>query len=187
MRNCRWYPKWPNRLRRYSAFCADLYAKARPFAEKDMAVLREFARSELGLETLKPGMSGYASEKLRRETTRPSPSRSQPYFTEPKVLAGLFHVVEALYGLHIKPDSAPVWHEDVRFFRIETPDGALVGRSFDPYARETKRGGAWMDEARTRRRTLKGMTTEAVLYVLLKAGVLRGLVDEEALSVSRRG
>ena len=76
------------------------------------------------------------------------------------MLAGLFHVVEALYGVRLKPDCAPVWHEDVRFFRIETPDGERIGQFYlDLYARETKRGGAWMDEASTRRRTADGVQT----------------------------
>ena len=153
-------PKMAESVTQVLGFLRDLAAKARPFAEKDMAVLREFARSELGLETLEAWDVGYASEKLRQKQHAFSEQEVKAYFTEPKVLAGLFHVVEALYGLHIKPDSAPVWHEDVRFFRIETPDGELVGQFYlDPYARETKRGGAWMDEARTRRRTLKGMQT----------------------------
>jgi oligopeptidase A len=70
------------------------------------------------------------------------------YFTEPKVLAGLFKVIESLFNVRVKPDTAPVWHEDVRFYRIETPAGELVGQFYlDLYARETKRGGAWMDEA----------------------------------------
>jgi oligopeptidase A len=68
------------------------------------------------------------------------------------VLAGLFRVIETLFSVQVKADSAPVWHPDVRFFRIER-DGQLVGRFYlDLYARETKRGGAWMDEAITRRR-----------------------------------
>jgi oligopeptidase A len=80
------------------------------------------------------------------------------YFTEDKVLAGLFHVVETLFGVRLKPDTAPVWHEDVRFFRIESRDGELIGQFYlDLYARETKRGGAWMDEAISRRGTLDGI------------------------------
>ena len=80
------------------------------------------------------------------------------YFTEPKVIAGLFKVIESLFTVKVKEDKAPVWHEDVRFYRIETPAGDLVGQFYlDLYARETKRGGAWMDEARSRRRTTGGI------------------------------
>ena len=80
------------------------------------------------------------------------------------MLAGLFHVVETLFGVRLKPDSAPTWNDDVRFFRIETRDGPaageLIGQFYlDLYARETKRGGAWMDEAITRRQTASGLQT----------------------------
>ena len=153
-------PKMAESVAQVLVFLRDLAAKAKPFAEKDVAELREFARRELGLETLEPWDMGYASEKLRQARYAFSEQEVKPYFTEPKVLAGLFHVVESLYGVRIAADSAPVWHEDVRFFRIETPAGELVGQFYlDPYARETKRGGAWMDEAITRRRVATGIQT----------------------------
>ena len=153
-------PKMAESVAQVLVFLRDLAAKAKPFAEKDVAELREFARRELGLETLEPWDMGYASEKLRQARYAFSEQEVKPYFTEPKVLAGLFHVVESLYGVRIAPDSAPVWHEDVRFFRIENPAGELVGQFYlDPYARETKRGGAWMDEAITRRRLAAGIQT----------------------------
>ena len=153
-------PKMAESVAQVLVFLRDLAAKAKPFAEKDVAELREFARRELGLETLEPWDMGYASEKLRQARYAFSEQEVKPYFTEPKVLTGLFHVIESLYGVRIAPDSAPVWHEDVRFFRIETPAGELVGQFYlDPYARETKRGGAWMDEAITRRRVATGIQT----------------------------
>ena len=153
-------PKMAESVAQVLAFLRDLAAKAKPFAEKDIAELREFAHRELGLENLEPWDMGYASEKLRQARYAFSEQEVKPYFTEPKVLAGLFHVVESLYGVRIAPDSAPVWHEDVRFFRIENPNGELVGQFYlDPYARETKRGGAWMDEAITRRRVATGIQT----------------------------
>jgi oligopeptidase A len=139
-------------------FLRDLAKKARPFAEKDVAELDDFARRELGLDKLEAWDRGYASEKLREARYAFSEQDVKPYFTEPKVLAGLFHVVESLYGVRVKPDSAPVWHEDVRFFRIEDARGKLVGQVYlDLYARETKRGGAWMDETISRRSGVGGM------------------------------
>ena len=151
-------PKMAESVPQVLGFLRDLATKAKPFAEKDIAELREFARRELGLEALEPWDMGYASEKLRQARYAFSEQEVKPYFTEPKVLAGLFHVVESLYGVRIVPDSAPVWHEDVRFFRIEDQAGELVGQFYlDPYARETKRGGAWMDEAITRRRITSGI------------------------------
>ena len=87
------------------------------------------------------------------------------YFTEPKVLAGLFRVVETLFSVSIRPDSAPVWHEDVRFFRIER-DGSLIGQFYlDLYAREEKKGGAWMNDARSRR-VLDGGVQTPVAYLI---------------------
>ncbi|MBL0206967.1 MAG: M3 family metallopeptidase [Propionivibrio sp.] len=138
-------------------FLRDLAVKARPFALKDMTELREFARLELDIETLEPWDVGYASEKLLQARYAFSEQEVKQYFTEAKVLAGLFHVIETLFGVCIRPDTAPVWHEDVRFFRIEAGSGdhagQLIGQFYlDLYARETKRGGAWMDEAITRRR-----------------------------------
>ena len=151
-------PKMAESVEQVLAFLRDLAKKAKPFAEKDVAELRDFARRELGLETLESWDMGYASEKLRQARYAFSEQDVKPYFTEPKVLAGLFHVAEALYGVQIRPDSAPVWHEDVRFFRIEDARGDLVGQFYlDPYARETKRGGAWMDEAISRRRVAAGV------------------------------
>jgi oligopeptidase A len=151
-------PKMANSVPQVLAFLRDLAAKARPFAEKDIADLREFARQELKLETLEPWDVGYASEKLLQARYAFSEQEVKQYFTEDKVMAGLFHVVETLFGVVLKTDSAPVWHEDVRFYRIETPTGELTGQFYlDLYARDTKRGGAWMDEAITRRRIKTGI------------------------------
>jgi len=157
-------PKMAESVPQVLAFLRDLAAKAKPYAEKDVAELRDFARSELGLETLESWDVGYASEKLLQARYAFSEQEVKLYFTEDKVLAGLFHVVETLFDVRLKPDTAPVWHEDVRFFRIETRDGGkpgeLIGQFYlDLYARETKRGGAWMDEAVTRRRTESGLQT----------------------------
>ncbi len=151
-------PKMAESVPQVLDFLRDLAVKAKPFAEKDIAELREFARQELGLDTLEPWDVGYASEKLLQARYSFSEQEVKQYFTENKVLAGLFHVVETLFGVRLKPDSAPVWHEDVRFFRIESTAGELIGQFYlDLYARETKRSGAWMDEAITRRLTVGGI------------------------------
>ena len=146
-------PKMAESVGQVMAFLSDLAVKARPFAEKDIAELREFAARELGEDRLEPWDVTWASEKLRQARYAFSEQEVKQYFTEDMVLAGLFRVVESLFGVRLKPDTAPVWHEDVRFFRIENPAGDLVGQFYlDLYARETKRGGAWMDEAISRRR-----------------------------------
>ncbi len=134
-------------------FMRELAQRARPFAEKDLAELREFSRSSLGLNNLHSWDIAYASEKLREQRYAFSEQEVKQYFPEDAVLAGLFKLVETLYGLRIKPSTAPVWHETVRFFDIRNVQGGLVGQFYlDLYARNSKRGGAWMDDVITRRR-----------------------------------
>ncbi len=123
-----------------------------------MAELLAFAKDELGIADFQPWDAAYVSEKLLQARYAFSEQEVKQYFTEPKVVGGLFKVIESLFNVRVKPDTAPVWHEDVRFYRIETPAGELVGQFYmDLYARETKRGGAWMDEARARRRAGGGI------------------------------
>jgi oligopeptidase A len=151
-------PKMAETPAQVLAFLRELAAKAKPFAEKDVAELRAFARDELGIADFQPWDAAYASEKLLQKRYAFSEQEVKQYFTEPKVLGGLFQVIENLFNVKVKPDTAPVWHEDVKFFRLESPAGELVGQFYlDLYARETKRGGAWMDEARSRRRVVNGI------------------------------
>ncbi len=133
------------------AFLRDLAAKARPFAEKDLADLRAFARQELGLSgELQAWDVPYVSEKLKEARYSFSEQEVKQYFTAPKVLAGLFKIIETLFEVAIRPDQAPVWHPAVAFYRIER-QGQLVGQFYlDPPARAGKRGGAWMDDVRGR-------------------------------------
>ena len=151
-------PKMADTPEQVLAFLGDMAKKAKPFAEKDMAELLAFARDELGIADFQPWDAAYVSEKLLQARYAFSEQEVKQYFTEPKVVAGLFKVIESLFTVKVKEDKAPVWHEDVRFYRIETPAGDLVGQFYmDLYARETKRGGAWMDEARSRKRTSAGI------------------------------
>lgn len=153
-------PKMADSAAQVLAFLRELAAKARPYAEKDRDELSAFARQELGLETLEPWDVAYASEKLLQARYAFSEQEVRQYFTEPKVIAGLFRVVEKLFSVTIKVDQAPVWHDEVRFYRIENRKGLLLGQFYvDLYARPEKRGGAWMDEARARRITREGFQT----------------------------
>jgi oligopeptidase A len=139
-------------------FLNDLADRARPFARRDFDELRAFAASELGLDDMQAWDMGYASEKLRVKRYAFSDNEVKQYFPEPRVLQGLFRAAEALYQVRITEDSAETWDPSVRFYRIAQPDGTLVGQFYlDLYARETKRGGAWMDEALTRRRQPGGV------------------------------
>ncbi|MFT3761493.1 MAG: M3 family metallopeptidase [Pseudoxanthomonas sp.] len=148
------------------AFLRDLGARAKPYAQRDRAELEAFARDKLGLDVLEAWDVSYASEKLKQARYDFSEQEVKPYFTEPEVLAGLFDVIETLYGVKVEADSAPVWHEDVRFFRIVDKDGALVGQFYlDLYAREGKRGGAWMNDCRNRRDKRDGVQTPLVYLV----------------------
>jgi oligopeptidase A len=146
-------PKMAESPQQVLQFLRDLARRARPFAERDMAELREFAARELGLAELQAWDIGYASEKLRQARYAYSEQELKAYFPEPRVLAGLFRVIETLFDVVIVEDSAPAWHRDVKFFRVESRRGELVGQFYlDLYAREHKQGGAWQDDARARRR-----------------------------------
>ncbi|RZZ82546.1 M3 family metallopeptidase [Pseudoxanthomonas winnipegensis] len=148
------------------SFLRDLGARALPYARQDRAELEAFARDELGLETVEPWDLAYVSEKLKQARYSFSAQQVKQYFTEDAVLAGLFGVIKALYGVDVLPDTAPVWHPDVRFYRLQDADGALVGQFYlDLYAREGKRGGAWMDDCRNRRHRADGEQTPLVYLV----------------------
>jgi oligopeptidase A len=141
------------------AFLEDLAKRARPFAEQDLAELKKFAREELGLDELKAWDIPYASEKLQERRYAFSAQEVKQYFPEHKVVDGLFRLIQQLFTVEIKPDTAPVWHKDVRFFRIER-NGKLIGQFYlDLYARAGKSGGAWMDDARGRRADDKAVQT----------------------------
>ena len=136
------------------AFLDDLAARAKPYRAARLrradALCARRARRSTELEAWD---IGWASEKLRVERYAFSEQEVKQYFPETKVLRGMFRVVETLYGIRIAPAQAPVWHPDVRFFDIRDRGGELIGQFYvDLYARPSKRGGAWMDDAITRKR-----------------------------------
>lgn len=142
-----------------SQFLLDLANRAKPFGEKDLAELRAFAKEHLGIDDLQSWDTTYASEKLREQRYAFSEQEVKQYFPEHKVMAGLFRVIQSLFAVEVKLDSAEVWHPDVKFYRLEK-DGKLVGQFYlDLYARNGKRGGAWMDDVRGRRLTHNGIQT----------------------------
>ena len=131
-------------------FLRDLAQRAKPYAEKDLAEMRDFARTELHIADPQPWDWTFIGEKLKEARYNFSEQEIKPYFTAPTVMAGLFKIVETLFEVSIRPDSAPVWHPKVEFYRIERA-GQLVGQFYlDPGARSGKRGGAWMDDVRAR-------------------------------------
>ena len=148
-------PKMADSPEQVVRFLRELAAKARPYAEQDLADMRAFAAEQLGLQDPQSWDWTYVGEQLRQARYAYSEQDVKPYFTAPKVLQGLFHIVETLFEVSIRPDTAPVWHPGVQFFRIERATGngstQLVGQFYlDPGARNGKRGGAWMDDVRAR-------------------------------------
>jgi len=134
-------------------FLREVAARAKPIAEREMAALREFARAELGLDDVAAWDVEYVAERLRESRYAFSAQEVRRYFPEDRVLAGMFKVVETIFGVHIREARAAAWHRDVRFFEVRDAQGALVGRFYlDLYARANKRSGAWMDGAVDRKR-----------------------------------
>ena len=131
-------------------FLMDLANKAKPFALKDMDELKSFSKT-LNIEKLEAWDVAYVSEKLRQAKYSFSENEVKQYFPEHRVLKGLFKVVETIFKLKIIKSDAPTWHKDVSFYSIKNEDDELIGQFyFDLYARNHKRGGAWMDEAISR-------------------------------------
>lgn len=138
------------------AFLRDLAHQAKPFGEHDLAEVRSFAHEHLGLDTLEVYDLTYASEKLREAKYAFNETEVKQYFPADKVLSGLFAQIDKLYGVNFIEKTVPVWHPDVRYFELEK-GGALIGGVYlDLYAREGKRGGAWMNDYRGRRRFIAG-------------------------------
>ncbi len=141
------------------AFLLDLSAKARPFALAELDELRAFAKARDGLTDLQPWDVAYYSEKLKEQKLGYSEEELRPYFPAPQVIQGMFDVVERMYGVTIEAASGiKTWHPDVTTYRLKEADGAEIGLFYlDPFARQDKRGGAWMDECLVRRRTASGL------------------------------
>ena len=152
---------------RVLGFLHDLAKRSKPVADKELHELEEFARIEHGVAKLEPWDIGYYSEKLRQHTYAISQEELKPYFPETSVINGMFGVVKRLYGISIKQvDGTEVWHPDVRFYEIRAEDGTLRGEFYlDLYARENKRGGAWMDDCIGRKRNADQSVQTPVAYL----------------------
>ncbi|OZI65993.1 M3 family metallopeptidase [Bordetella genomosp. 1] len=143
-----------------TTFLRDLAARAKPHAVRDLDELRDFAARELGLPELQSWDVGFASERLREARYAYSEDEIKQYFTEPRVLAGLFEVIESLFDVRLREVPVSSWHADVRGVQVESPEGAVIGHLYlDLYARAGKQSGAWVDSERSRRRTAAGLQT----------------------------
>lgn len=148
-----------------TVFLRDLAARAKPYAQRDLAELTAYATGELGLDGLQPWDVAYASERLRESRYAYSEDEVKQYFTEPRVLAGLFDVIQTLFGVRLTETPVSSWHGDVRGVRVDSPEGALIGHLYlDLYARAGKQNGAWVDSERTRR-VVAGTVQTPIAYL----------------------
>jgi len=161
-------PKMANNVEEVDSFLSDFAIKAKPFAKKDWIELCTFAKSELGLvDGLEPWDVPFASERLKQERYSFSENELKQYFPLPKVLDGLFQVIQTLFGVKIAAAELPTWHADVQSFSVSNTKGNIVAYFYlDPYARPGKRGGAWMDDARGRRVLSNGKIQVPVAYLV---------------------
>ena len=147
-------------------FLHDLARRAKPFAEKDFAEIKAFARENLNIEDPQSWDLSYAAEKLRQAKYAFSETEVKKYFPISKVLAGLFAQIQKLYGIELAEKTVPVWHKDVRYFELKQDGQTIGGVYMDLYAREGKRGGAWMDGYKGRRRFADGTLQLPTAYLV---------------------
>ena len=151
-------PKMAQTPEEVSTFLLELAQRAKPYAQKDLQELQDFAKNEAGLDPLEPWDIAFVSEKLRVARYAFSEQEVKDYLPETTVIPGMFQLIETLYGLSITPTEAPRWSPEVRFYSIHNRSGQLIGQFYlDLFARSTKRGGAWMDEAITRKKLHSGI------------------------------
>ncbi len=161
-------PKMANTVDEVDLFLTNFANKAKPFAQHDWDELCQFAKNELGLtDGVQPWDTAFAAERLKQERYSFSENELKQYFPLPKVLDGLFGVIQTLFGVNIEAANLPTWHADVQSFAVKDLAGKLRAYFYlDPYARPGKRGGAWMDDARGRRVLSNGEIQIPVAYLV---------------------
>ncbi|MBQ4837472.1 oligopeptidase A [Pseudoalteromonas luteoviolacea] len=149
-------------------FLNDLAKKSKPQAQQEVDELRAFAQKEHQVEQLEAWDYGYYGEKLKQAKYAISDELLRPYFPADRVLSGLFETVNRLFGIKVSEvNDFDSYHEDVRFFAIHDKTGELRGHFYlDLYAREHKRGGAWMDDCMGRRTLTDGTLQTPVAYLV---------------------
>ncbi|WMQ74711.1 MAG: Oligopeptidase A [Sodalis sp.] len=162
-------------------FLTDLARRARPQGEQELAQLRAFAQSHFGCDRLEPWDIAYYGEKQKQHLFSINDEQMRPYFPEPRVVSGLFEVVKRIYGITTKErTNVDTWHPDVRFFDLFDEHGELRGSFYlDLYARDNKRGGAWMDNCVGMMRKANGELQKPVAY--LTCNFSRPISDKPAL------
>ena len=161
-------PKMANTVDEVDLFLTNFATKAKPFAQRDWDELCEYAKTELGLiDGVQPWDTAFAAEHLKQERYSFSENELKQYFPLPKVLDGLFGVIQTLFGVKIESADLPTWHADVQSFAVKDHAGKIRAYFYlDPYARPGKRGGAWMDDARGRRELPNGEIQIPVAYLV---------------------
>jgi oligopeptidase A len=162
-------PKMADTPEEVESFLVDLARRAKPRAQEELDELRQLAQQldALDPQDFRPWDSAYYSEKLKERSLGLNAEALRPYFPLPSVLDGLFGLIHQLYGVRVVPDAGqPVWHADVQVYALEDASGKTFGRFYlDPYARDNKRSGAWMDECQGRRVTAQGVQ-QPVAYLV---------------------
>ncbi len=161
-------PKMANTVDEVDLFLTNFATKAKPFAQRDWDELCEYAKTDLGLtDGVQPWDTAFAAERLKQERYSFSENELKQYFPLPKVLDGLFGVIQTLFGVKIESADLPTWHADVQSFAVKDHAGKIRAYFYlDPYARPGKRGGAWMDDARGRRELPNGEIQIPVAYLV---------------------
>ena len=176
-------PKMASSPAQVMSFLRDLATRARPYAQRDLDELRDFAKAALRLDDPQAWDLPYVSEKLKEARYAFSDQEVRQYLTLPRVLDGLFRIVDRLFGVQLVPAKASVWHESVQFCELRR-DGQLIGQVYlDLYARSGKRPGAWMDEVRSRwaRPDLAGSGAEQIPVAHLVCNFPQGADGKPAL------
>lgn len=161
-------PKMASTVDEVDLFLTNFAEKSKPFAQRDWDELNAFAKTELGVtDGLQAWDVPFASERLKQARYAFSENELKQYFPLPKVLDGLFGVIQTLFGVKIEPANLPTWHADVQSFSVSDVKGKILAYFYlDPYARSGKRGGAWMDDARGRRELPNGEVQVPVAYLV---------------------
>ncbi|MBL0230549.1 MAG: M3 family metallopeptidase [Moraxellaceae bacterium] len=157
-------PKMASSVDVVMQFLNELAQRAKPAAQQDLAELRAFAAT-LGIDDLKPWDVSYASEKLKQQKHNLSQETLRAYFAAPKVIAGLFEIVQKLYGIEITAKKVDVWADDVTYYEISENGNTFASFYLDPYARANKRSGAWMSNCRSRRVLADGTTQLPIAFL----------------------
>lgn len=160
-------PKMAKTVAEVDQFLNEFADRAAAHGSKDWTELQDFAKKDLAIDLLEPWDIAFSSEQLKQQRFAFSENEVKQYFPLPKVLHGLFEIIQTLFGVSIKEDTLPKWHKDVQSFKVTNHHDELVAQFYlDPYARPGKRGGAWMDDARGRRVLPDGSVQTPVAYLV---------------------